>query len=104
MITDTGLCLATFAGMFLIDNKNKYVDSATGIKDSAIFRGDVKKIVTALGVSELVYMTVKFTSIYLLLQPYIAPPYQVAVLTTLLAWIFYIITANAMVRWQKLFK
>jgi hypothetical protein len=104
MITDTGVYLATFAGMFLIDNKNKYIDSATGIKDSARFRGDVKKIVTALGVSELVYMTVKFTSIYVLLQSYIAPPYQVAMLTTLLAWIFYIITVNAMVRWQKLFK
>jgi hypothetical protein len=80
MITDTGVYLATFAGMLLIDNKSKYIDSATGKKDPTRFRGDVKKIVTALGVSELVYMIVKFTSIYMLLQSYVAPPYQVAIL------------------------
>ncbi len=104
MVTDSGVYLATFAVMFLIDNNNKYIDFATGKKDSARFRSDVKKIITALGVSELVYMTVKFTSIYILLQSHVAPPYQVAMITTFLAWIFYIIAANAMVRWQKLFK
>ncbi len=88
----------------LIDNRNNYVDAATGKKDSVRFRSDIKKIVTALGVSEVVYIIVKFTSIYVLLQLSIAPPYQVAKLTTLLAWIFYIITANVMIRWQKLFR
>jgi hypothetical protein len=104
IITDTGVYLATFAAMFVVDNRNKYVDAATGKKDSVRFRGDIKKIVTALGVSEVVYIIVKFTSIYVLLQVSIAPPYQVAMLTTLLAWIFYIITANVMIRWQKLFR
>lgn len=104
IITDTGVYLATFAAMFLVDNRNKYVDTATGKKDSVRFRSDIKKIVTALGVSEVVYIIVKFTSIYALLQASIAPPYQVAMLTTLLAWIFYIITANVMIRWQKLFR
>ncbi|MDQ5876508.1 MAG: hypothetical protein M3288_06685 [Thermoproteota archaeon] len=104
MITDSGVYLATFAAMFLIDNKSKYIDSTTGKKDSTRFRRDVKKIITALGVSELVYMAVKFTSIYILLQSNIAPPYQIAMISTLLAWIVYIIIANAMVRWQKLFK
>jgi hypothetical protein len=104
MITDTGVYLATFAAMFLIDNKNKYIDSTTGKKDSSRFRRDIRKIITALGVSELVYMIVKFTSVYFLLQSNLALPYQVAMMSTILAWIVYIITANAMVRWQKLFK
>jgi hypothetical protein len=104
MITDTGVYLATFAAMFLIDNKNKYIDSTTGKKDSSRFRRDIRKIITALGVSELVYMIVKFTSVLLLLQSNLALPYQVAMMSTILAWIVYIITANAMVRWQKLFK
>jgi hypothetical protein len=64
---------------------------------------DARKIVTALGVSEVVYVISKFVSIYLLLQADAAPPYQVAMLTTLVAWVFYIITANLMVRAQKLF-
>lgn len=104
IMIDTGVYLTTFATMFLIDNRNKYVDAATGKKDSVRFRSDIKKIVTALGVSEVIYIIVKFTSIYLLLQASIAPPYQVAIFTTLLAWVFYVIAANAMMRWQKLFR
>ncbi len=64
MITDSGVYLATFAAMFFIDNKNKYIDSTTGKKDSTRYRRDIRKIITALGVSELVYMIVKFTSVY----------------------------------------
>lgn len=101
---DTGAYLTTFAVMFLIDNRNKYVDAAMGKKDSVRFRSDIKKIVTTLGVSEVIYIIVKFTSIYVLLQASIAPAYQVAIFTTLLAWVFYLIAANVMMRWQKLFR
>ena len=104
IITDTGVYLATFAAMFLIDNRNRYAGAATGKKDSARFKRDVKKLVAALGVSEVVYIAAKFASIYVLLQSSVAPPYQVAMLTTLLAWIFYVITANMMMRWQRLFR
>jgi hypothetical protein len=102
IITDTGVYLAVFAGLFYIDNRKKYIDTVTGKRDSNRFKQDAKKIVTALGVSELVYMIAKFTSIYLLLQANVAPPYQIAMLTTLLAWIFYIVTVNLMVKAQKL--
>jgi hypothetical protein len=49
-------------------------------------------------------MIMKFTSVYMILQSNIAPAYQVGLVSTLLARIVYVITANAMVRWQKLFK
>lgn len=105
IITDTGVYFAIFAALFLIDNRNKYVDAATGKRDSLRFKRDIQKIVTALGISEMVYIIVKFTSIYEVLQSNIAAPYQAAIFTTLLAWVFYIITANIiMVNYQKLFK
>jgi hypothetical protein len=103
IITDTAIYLAAFAGLFYIDTRKKYIDVTTGKRDSSRFRQDAKKIVTALGVSEVVYIIAKFTSIYLLLQANVAPPYQIAMLTTLLAWVFYIVTANLMIKAQKLF-
>ena len=103
IITGTGVYFVAFAGLFYIDNRKKYIDAHTGKRDSSRFKQDAKKIVTSLGVSEVVYMIVKFTSIYLLLQANIAPPYQIAMLTTLLAWVFYIVTVNLMVKAQKLF-
>ena len=102
IIIDTGVYLSVFAGLFYIDNRKKYIDVVTGMRDSNRFRQDVKKIVTALGVSEVVYMIGKFTSIYLLLQSNVAQPYQVAMLSTLLAGGFSTVTANLMVKAQKL--
>jgi hypothetical protein len=103
IITDTGVYLVAFAGLFYIDNRKKYIDVVTGMRDSNRFKQDAKKIVTALGVSEVVYMIGKFTSIYLLLQSNVAPPYQVAMLSTLLAGGFSTVTANLMMKAQKLF-
>ncbi len=71
--------------LFYIDNRKKYLDIVTGKIDSNRFKHDARKIVTALGVSELVYIITKFISIYLLLQANAAPLYQVAILTTLVA-------------------
>lgn len=103
IITDTGVYLAAFAGLFYIDNRKKYIDTITGKRDSNRFKQDATKIVTALSVSEVVYMIGKFTSIYLLLQANLAPPYQVAILSTLLAGVFSTVTANLMIKAQKLF-
>jgi hypothetical protein len=103
IITDIGVYLAAFAGLFYIDNRKKYIDTVTGRRDSNRFKQDAKKIVTALGISEVVYMIGKFTSIYLLLQANVAPPYQVAMLSTLLAGVFSTVTANLMIKAQKLF-
>jgi hypothetical protein len=103
IITDTGVYLAAFAGLFYMDNKKKYINSITGKRDSYRFKQAAKKIVTTLGVSEVVYMIGKFTSIYLLLQSNVAPPYQVAMLSTLLAGVVSTVTANLMGKTQKLF-
>jgi hypothetical protein len=102
-ITNIGVYIIAFVGLFYIDNRKKYVDVVTGMRDSNRFRQDAKKIVTALGVSEVVYMIGKFTSIYLLLQSNVAQPYQVAMLSTLLAGVVSTVTANLMVKTQKLF-
>ncbi len=103
IITGTGVYLTAFSGLFYNDNRKKYVDMITGRRDSNRFKQDAKKIVTALGVSEVIYMIGKFTSIYLLLQTNIAPPYQIAVLSTLLAGGFSTATANLIIKAQKLF-
>jgi hypothetical protein len=103
IIADIGMYLAAFVGLFYIDNRKKYIDTVTGKRDSNRFKQDAKKLMTALGVSEVIYMIGKFTSIYLLLQSNVAPPYQVAMLSTLLAGGFSTVTANLMIKAQKLF-
>ena len=103
MITGSGVYLVAFVGFFYIDNRKKYIDVVTGKRDSNRFKQDTKKVVTALSASEVVYTIGKFTSIYLLLQSNVALPYQVAMLSTLLAGGFSTVTANLMIKAQKLF-
>ena len=103
MITGSGVYLFAFIGFFYIDNRKKYIDVVTGKRDSNRFKQDTKKVVTALSASEVVYTIGKFTSIYLLLQSNVALPYQVAMLSTLLAGGFSTVTANLMIKAQKLF-
>src|SRR5918992_5047841 len=38
IITDTGVYLSAFAGLFYIDNRKKYIDTVTGTRDSNRFR------------------------------------------------------------------
>jgi purine nucleoside permease len=68
-----------------------------------IIRSDVKNN-NRSSVSDLFHMVMKLTSIYMILQSNIDPSYQVAMVSALLACIVYVITANAILRWQKLFK
>ena len=103
MITGSAVYLVAFVGFFYIDNRKKYIDVVTGKRDSNRFKQDTKKVVTALSASEVVYMIGKFTSIYILLQSNVALPYQVAMLSTLLAGGFSTVTANLMIKAQKLF-
>ena len=56
IIIDTGVYLSVFAGLFYIDNRKKYIDVVTGMRDSNRFRQDAKKIVTALGVSSSLFL------------------------------------------------
>ena len=93
-----------FASTYLIDNRKKYIDSETGKKKTLVdsqvmqknnnsprcFRVSLYDCEVHVGVHDF---AIQYNS-----------PYQVATISTLLAWIVYIITANAMVRWQKLFK
>jgi hypothetical protein len=103
IMTDTGVYLAALAGLLHIDNRKKYVDSVTGKRDSNRFRQDAKKMVTALGVSEIGYIVALYShkSTYCYDQTSSNLPNCNGDNDS--SWIFYIITANLMIEAQKLF-
>lgn len=62
------------------------------------------KLVATLGISEISYLITKFASTYLLFSHSInLEASQISIVTTILAWLFYLTSANIMVRRTKLF-
>jgi hypothetical protein len=61
------------------------------------------KIITVIGFAEISYLFAKFLSTYLIFELVILDAFIISIITTLFAWIFYVIIANIMARRKKLF-
>ena len=57
-----------FALLFYMDNRNRYVDPLTGRKDKKRIKSDIKKLIAAFSLSELIFSFSKIAIHYELLQ------------------------------------
>jgi hypothetical protein len=91
-----------FIIFYLIDNRSKYVNPADGSKNNQKIKKDLKKLITIIGFAEISYLATKFISTFIIFQSLSFDPSLISIITTVLAWIIYIIIANIMARKQKL--
>jgi len=93
---------STFGGLFYIDNKKKYLLS-TGEVDKTGLRKDLIKIISSLGIGELIYTICRWSLQYYLLtnsyQPYIA-----SLVSQSISTVIYMITVNLSVKFMRLYK
>ena len=92
-----------FIILYFIDNKSKYINPEDGSKNTQKIKQDLKKLITIIGLAEISYLATKFFSTYVIFESYSIDPSLISIITTVIAWIFYIIIANIMARRQKLF-
>jgi hypothetical protein len=92
----------SFIILYFIDNKSKYVNPADGSKNNQKIKQDLKKLITIIGLAEISYLSTKFLLTFIIFQSLSIDPSLISIITTVLAWIFYIIIANIMARKQKL--
>jgi hypothetical protein len=91
-----------FVLYFLIDNRKRYLDVKVDIKNKHSIRTDAIKIITALGIAEIAYLSVKFISSYVFFASSDIEASKVSLLSTVNAWIVYVVVANLLVRKQNL--
>jgi hypothetical protein len=93
-----------FISFYFIDNKSKYVNP-NGSKNKQKIKQDLKKLLTIIGLAEISYLITKFLSTFLIFESFSfsIDPSLISIITTILAWVFYIVIANIMARKQKLF-
>jgi hypothetical protein len=102
LIADFAIYNFTFIMLFFKDNRHRYKNK-DGTKNRQKIRQDSLKLLTTLGLSEISYLSTKFASTYLIFTYIKIIPSQVSLITTILSWIIYIVTANIMIKRTKLF-
>ena len=94
----------SFITFYFIDNKSKYVNQ-DGSKNKQKIKQDLKKLLTIIGLAEISYLITKFLSTFIIFESlsFSIDPSLISIITTILAWVFYIVIANITARKQKLF-
>jgi hypothetical protein len=93
-----------FAVLYYKDNKQRYTNNITGKKNLSVIKADVKKLVAAFSISEIMYDVIKVSSQYQLLQQTNIEPFQAAMISSLLAWTAFFILINISMKVFSLFE
>ncbi len=93
---------STFGGLFYFDNKKKYL-LKTGEVDKAGLRRDLIKVISSLGIGEVVYTICRWSlQYYLLTNSYQA--YAASLISQSASTVIYMITVNLSVKFMRLYK
>ncbi len=98
-----GIYIPVFAALFYADNRSKYVNPATGRRDSRRIRQDIKKLVAAFSISEVIFSITRVLTQYGLLQTG-SQPYEASMTSSLVAWGVFFVAINSMAKIVKLFR
>jgi hypothetical protein len=98
-----GVYIPLFALLYYIDNRNNYLDKLTNKKNYSLIKQDIKKLLTAFSISELVFSISKILIHYQLLQLSVEP-YKASMIGSISAWIIFFVVINYSIRTVKLFK
>lgn len=95
--------IPVFAALFYVDNRKKYVDPATGRRDSHRVWQDIKKLFAAFSVSEVIFSVTRILMQYGLLQAG-SQPYEASMASSLVAWGVFFVAINSMAKLVRLFR
>ena len=102
LIVDYAVFFSVFGGLFYYDNRKKYVQE-NGERNKSLLKSDLIKIISSLGIGEVVYTIARWSlQYYLLLLNY--EPYMASIVSQLISTIIYMITLNITIKLTKLFK
>ena len=101
-IADYVIYFSVFSGLFYLDNRKKYRLS-TGRTNTAKLKDDLKKLVTSLGIAEIVYTIIRWIlQYYFLTINY--DPYLASIASQGISTIIYMIVVNLSVKITRLYK
>jgi len=102
LIVDYVVYFTTFGALFYVDNKKKYM-LESGEVDRASLKRDLIKIISSLGIGEVVYTICRWSlQYYLLTDSYEA--YIASLVSQSISTCIYLVTINLSVKLMRLYK
>ena len=102
LVVDYVVYFSTFGGLYYHDHKKKYI-LESGKTDKTKLKKDLIKIITSLGIGEVVYTIVRwFLQYYLLTENY--DPYLASLVSQSISTTIYIAVVNFSVKLTRLYK
>lgn len=102
LLVDYVIYFSTFGGLFYLDNRKKYL-LESGQTDKSKLKHDLIKIITSLGIAEVVYTIMRwFLQYYFLTIDYDA--YLASIASHVISTIIYLIVINLSVKMTRLYK
>jgi hypothetical protein len=101
-IADYVIYFSVFSSLFYFDNRKKY-RLESGKTDTGKLKHDLKKLITSLGIAEVVYTVVRWAlQYYFLTIDY--DPYMASIASQGISTIIYMIVLNLTVKITRLYK
>jgi hypothetical protein len=104
LTVEYAIYIPLFALFYYIDNRLRYIDPSTGRESRQRVISDVKKLLAAFSVSEIIYSFSKIAIHFKLLESTMVEPYQASMIGSLTAWAIFLIAVNLSVKAVKLFR
>lgn len=102
LVVDYVVYFSTFGGLFYFDNKKKYI-LESGETDKSALKKDLIKIISSLGIGEIVYTILRwFLQYYFLTIGYNA--YLASIVSQSTSTVLYMIVVNLSVKLMRLYK
>jgi len=102
LLVDYVVYFSTFGSLYYLDNRKKYL-LESGKTDQARLKHDLIKIITSLGIGEIIYTIVRwFLQYYFLTINYDA--YLASIVSQVISTIIYMIVINLSVKMTRLYK
>jgi len=101
-IADYIIYFSVFSGMFYLDNRKKY-RLESGKTDTVRLKHDLKKLITSLGIAEVVYTIVRWVFQYYFLS-ISYDPYLASIASQGISTVIYMIVINLSVKMTRLYK
>ena len=101
-IADYVIYFSVFSFLFYLDNRKKYI-LESGKTDTVKLKHDLKKLITSLGIGEIVYTIFRgLLQYYFLIISY--DPYLASIISQSISTVIYMIVVNLTVKITRLYK
>lgn len=103
LVIEYGISIPAFLGLLFITYRDRYRDQVTGKIDIVKMKKDLYGLLHALGISEIIFLIALFSAPYLIVKINLGTGSDAFVAGSVVAWIIYFISLNALIRHKKIF-